>query len=42
MSAIAVGTTFADGVRVGSEAEVTSDDGLNLRTKPDYGASVIA
>jgi cell wall-associated NlpC family hydrolase len=35
-------TALADGVRVGSEAEVTSDDGLNLRAKPDYGATVMS
>ena len=41
-SAIAAGLALADGVRVGSEAEVLSDDGLNLRAKPDYGATVIS
>ena len=40
-SAMAVETVLADGVRVGSEAEVLSDDGLNLRARPDYGATVI-
>src|SRR2546423_536209 len=40
-SAMVVGAALADGVRVGSEAEVLSDDGLNLRAKPDYGATVI-
>ncbi|HEY3111997.1 MAG TPA: SH3 domain-containing protein, partial [Chloroflexota bacterium] len=40
-SAIGIGIALADGVRVGSEAEVVSDDGLNLRARPDYGASVI-
>src|SRR5439155_5346923 len=40
-SAMAIGIALADGVRVGSEAEVVSDDGLNLRARPDYGATVI-
>src|SRR5437762_3443613 len=40
-SAMGIGVALADGVRVGSEAEVVSDDGLNLRAKPDYGATVI-
>lgn len=41
LSVAAVGVVHAEGVRVGSEAEVTSDDGLNLRTSPGYGARVI-
>jgi len=41
-SLVASGLALAEGVRVGSEAEVTSDDGLNLRVKPDYGATVLS
>ena len=38
----AVGAAQADGVRVGSEAEVLADDGANLRTEPSTGARVVA
>src|SRR5919199_721736 len=40
-SAVAIGLALADGVRVGSEAAVLADDGLNLRADPDYAAAVI-
>jgi uncharacterized protein YgiM (DUF1202 family) len=41
-SSITLGVALAEGVRVGSEAEVTAEDGLNLRSNPDYGGKVIA
>src|SRR5437762_2402544 len=40
-SAIMIEAALADSVRIRSEAEMLSDDKLNLRAKPDYGATVI-
>jgi cell wall-associated NlpC family hydrolase len=38
---VAVGTASAEGVRVGSEAEVTADEGANLRERPGLGAPIV-
>lgn len=40
--AVSVGTASADTVRVGSEAEVTADDGVNLRLKADASSTLVA
>jgi cell wall-associated NlpC family hydrolase len=36
------GWAFADAVRTGSEAEVTSDDGVNMRAKPDTDSRLVS